>query len=109
MNKKKIGQYILIIGGIIATGGLLLFFKSQRSVKEAIPDEKPESQAAKKTTTSTGDILITDYDSVWDYKFSGDRWYTKRKTSSTWLDMKDNLSADNYAVAIKRLSDFVKK
>jgi hypothetical protein len=108
MEKKKVGQYILIIGGIIATGGLLLFLKSQKSVKAAIPSEKPEAEATV-TKNTAGDIIIENYDSIWDYKFSGDRWYTKKKISSTWLDMKDSLSPENYAVAIKRLSDFVKK
>lgn len=109
MNKKNIGKAVLIIGAIILTGGLYFFLKSKNDVQSSVPEAEPETSAATKTKTASGEILIQNYDAVWDYKFSNNRWFTKKKESDTWLDMKESLSADQYALAIKRLSDFINK
>jgi hypothetical protein len=108
MEKKNAGKIVLAIGAVIAAAGLIYLLKPKTNANVEVPAAEPATEA-KKTKTDSGDMLIENYDKTWDYKFAGDRWYTKKKTSTEWLDMKDHLSAENYAIAIKRLSDFLKK
>lgn len=54
------------------------------------------------------DVLVTDHDSVYDYKLSAGRWYTRKKKSATWIDMKNALSESNYYIAIIRLNNHLK-
>jgi len=64
--------------------------------------------------TEEGEIIISNFDSIWDYKYipsaaSGEKWFTKRKTSTIWLNMKTSLSLKNYTIAIGKLMDFLNK
>jgi len=34
--------------------------------------------------------VVTDYDSVWDYKKEGDNYFTKKKTSDSWVKLTGN-------------------
>ena len=43
----------------------------------------------------------------YEYKKQNGVWYTKLKTSNTWLDMKKKLSTINYDKAIKTLSKYI--
>ena len=55
------------------------------------------------------EILITDHDTVYDYKFSNGRWYTKKKGSEVWIDMQNALTPENYDLAISRLTAYLNK
>jgi hypothetical protein len=65
---------------------------------------------SKAQTTST-DVLITNFDTVWDYKRTNGVWYTRKKVNSTgaWLDMKKSLSPENYAIAETKLTTFLNR
>jgi len=61
----------------------------------------------------TGEIVITNFDRAWDYKYnasasSGEQWYTRRKGSTAWINMKSSLSSSNYNLAVSRLLAFMK-
>ena len=57
-----------------------------------------EDKNIKSFSTSTTD--------KYEYKKENDIWYTKLKTSDSWLDMKKQLSKTNYDTAIKILSKY---
>ena len=64
--------------------------------------------------TESGDIVIANFDSAWDYKYvpsasEGNQWFTKRKGTTAWTNMKTKLSAANYEIAINKLIAFIKK
>lgn len=55
-------------------------------------------------------VLITDYDSVWDYKCESGVWYTRKKAASStgvWLNMQTTLKQENYNLAIARLTAYL--
>lgn len=87
MDSKK--KKILIVAGLVGLGVLGLAV----SAKAAVGKE----------------ILITDHDTVYDYKFSNGRWYTKQKGSEVWIDMQNALTPENYDLAISRLTAFLNK
>lgn len=63
---------------------------------------------AEGTNTNTSDeILITNHDANYDYKFSAGRWYTRRKGAEVWIDMQTALSKENYDLAVSRLTNFL--
>ena len=84
MNKK-----ILIGAGIAA----LLLIATVASAKGGSKNKAP--------------LIITDFDSAYDYKYEAGKWFTHRKGETDWRDMQANLSASNYALAIQRLMNYV--
>jgi hypothetical protein len=79
---------------IIIGAGLLFALQSQAERTPGIPD---------------GDILITDNDTVWDYKREGGIWWTRRKENSTWLNMRKELSDEMYNEAMQVLESYLQK
>ena len=63
-------------------------------------DRKSDFQAAigKEPKQDVGGKIYTDFDKVWDYKFTDNMWYTRRKGQEKWI------SLANYPVAIKKLN-----
>lgn len=57
--------------------------------------------------TSTGGILVTGHDAVWDYLYENGRWYTRKKGATDWIDMQNSLPADNYNLAASRLKKYL--
>lgn len=118
---KNIGKYILYGGIAILVIGGILFLTTSKASAETTNMPTPGTEGSGETntgsqntsTTSTnktsGPIIITNHDSVWDYKLDNGVWYTKKKTSSTWLDMKSHLSADDYQKSIQELTNFMNK
>ena len=41
-------------------------------------------------TSLISEQVVTDYDSVWDYKKEGDNYFTKKKTSDSWIKLSGN-------------------
>jgi hypothetical protein len=68
------------------------------------------AEKTKAQTTST-DLLITNFDTIWDYKRTNGVWYTRKKVNSTgaWLDIKKSLSPENYAIAETKLIAFLNR
>jgi len=58
----------------------------------------------------SGDIFIFDYDSVWEYWYDkNQKWWTRKKGNTVWLDMKASLSQSNYELAVSRLTSHLAK
>lgn len=87
---------------LLITAVLAVFFWPKKG--NAQPNPAPVSNASGPENS----FFITDYDPYWDYKFEGGAWYTKKKTSSTWLNMQLSLSATNYQIAIATLVAYAK-
>jgi hypothetical protein len=112
MKNKK----FFIVTGIIAVllvGGYIMY---QESKKNKLASDQGESSddgtgftsgSSEKAKSGSQAKIITNFDSVWDYKLENGAWYTKKKTSSTWLDMK-NVASD-YNKAVAKLTDFMNK
>jgi hypothetical protein len=65
-----------------------------------------------KAQTTSSEVLITNFDTIWDYKRTNGVWYTRKKVNSpagAWLDMKKSLSPENYAIAEKKLTTFLNR
>ena len=56
-----------------------------------------------------GDVLITDNDTVWDYKRENGIWWTKRKENTLWLNMRSNLNDEKYNEAMQTLEFYLQK
>lgn len=84
MDTKK----IIVVGGLVL--GLTLLFST-------------------KAKANAQDQLITNYDTVWDYKREGGVWFTRKKSTPQggWIDMNATLSASAYSLAISRLNTFL--
>lgn len=52
-------------------------------------------------------LIITDYGTAFDYKYDGSRWFGSEKGKNDWIDLKENMSAENYATVTKQLTDWV--
>ena len=87
MDAKK----VLVIGGLVL--GLTLLFST------------------KAKANATQDLIITNHDTMWDYKRVSGVWFTRKKSEPTgaWLDMTSALSASAYALALSRLTAFLNK
>lgn len=64
------------------------------------------SNAKAGTKSSIAPVLVRNHDADWDYKYENGIWYTKRKTAASWLVMKDNLSPENFQLAVARLQKY---
>lgn len=93
MNKKGLWA---LLGLLVSAGGLMAATSSNDKKTNKLP-----------RTSYDGDILITNHDGTWDYKRENGIWFTKKKTSTTWINMKDSLSTENYNLAISRLEKFI--
>lgn len=81
--------------GSVAFLGLVLFASAKGKAS-------PTSTVLEEET-----FFITDHDSVYDYKFENGRWYTQKKGAIKWIDMENNLSPENYTIAINRLTKHI--
>jgi len=94
--KKILGISALILGLFVLA-------------KKAKGQPQGENLSDKTPVNDTGNILITDHDTVWDYKRENGVWFTKKKSSTSWIDMKKALSDENYREAINRLNNYLAK
>ena len=65
-----------------------------------------------KAQTTSSEVLITNFDTIWDYKRTNGVWYNRKKANSpagAWLDMKKSLSPENYAIAEKKLTTYLNR
>lgn len=66
------------------------------------PTDNPDAQQTPSTVA-----VITDYDNKYNYKWQSGRWYVQRKGLPTWIDVKNNLSPENFAIFEQRLNDYL--
>ena len=60
-------------------------------------------------TAAPNELIITDHDTVYDYRLYNGRWFTRKKNATEWIDMQQALSPENYQLAISRLTAHLKK
>ena len=113
MELKKIlrnpNTYIYL-GSAVVVIGLILVLTHKKAAAAPVSGE-PVTPAKPSPVITTGGVpvLITNFDAVYDYKLEKGVWYTKKKTSTSWLNMKDSLSAAAYTTAIAKLTAFLNK
>ena len=86
--------------------GVFLISKKSNAQTGANPGQVNNSIP---NTSGSGNVVITDHDTVWDYKRENGQWFTKKKSSGNWIDMKKALSPENYKIAITRLESHLNK
>lgn len=101
MAKKKATLNPLPIIAGIAIGGFMLF-QGKKVKAGTLPKDLRTSKAPQ-----TGANIITSHDAVYDYKYINGVWYTRRKGSGLWINMKKALSPESYALSVKRLSRYL--
>ena len=78
--------------------------KGEQSVTPKVSSSPPSGAGG-----AGAGVVITDFDTAYDYKLEAGRWYTKRKPTEVWVDMANRLSVANYNLAVVRLLDFMKR
>lgn len=96
---KKIGLTI----GILLLGGLFALIRANNNTKKIVNNgdsnmiQPPEISA---------DLLITDNDNLYNYKYTAGHWYTQLKTNTaTWYDMQTTPGID-YTKAMQVLKNY---
>ncbi len=84
----------LLVPLLVGAGILLAITTSGQTTKKLFPE---------------GDLFIDDNDTVWDYKRESGIWWTRRKENAIWLNMKSNLTVENYKIAIQVLEFYLQK
>ncbi len=104
----KSADTYLYLGATVVVIGLILVLTHKKKSVAVIPGETTTvNPKAPASTTGAAPVIITNFDSVWDYKLENGIWYTKKKTSSTWNKM-ENVASD-YKTAVAKLTAFLKK
>jgi len=95
---------------LFAFGAILVgvFLISKKSNAQSGTNPTPVNNN-NQNTSGSGNVVITDHDAVWDYKRENGQWFTKKKSSGIWIDMKKALSPENYKIAITRLESHLNK
>lgn len=60
-------------------------------------------------SAAVANVLITDFDAVWEYSLIDGIWWTRRKGNIEWLNMKERLTNANYNLAVDRLTAHLRK
>ena len=100
MQLNKTAKILIATGATLITGGL---FFGRKAKAASLKDYSIEA----KTYGLSNAKIITNHDTVYDYKLENGRWYTKRKSSKIWTEMQSALSPEAYQLAISRLQKYV--
>ncbi len=91
---------ILIASGVTLLTGALFFGRKAKAASL--------NQITLPANGNTGSsIVITNHDTVYDYKYENGKWYTRKKGSANWIDMQSALSPQNYQLVVSRLQKYV--
>jgi hypothetical protein len=60
---------------------------------------------ANNNTTNT--VVVTNHDKVYDYKYENGFWFTRKKGTLNWINMKTSLSPENYQIVVSRLQKYI--
>ena len=102
-NKSNIAFWV-IGAGILAL--LIISHKTNAATPGYIPGPTDESDPQ---VTPASVAVISDYDNSYDYKWQTGRWYTRHKGSSTWIDVMNNLSDQDYQVFNDKMNQYLNK
>ncbi len=92
---------ILVASGATLLVGALFFGKKARANQQLNTYTLPASD------DSGFSKIITNHDQVYDYKFENGQWFTRKKGSSTWINMKTALTPEKYQLAVSRLKKYL--
>lgn len=100
MQLNKTAKILIATGATLLTGALFFGRKAKAASlnQYTIPSQE---------TNQNGATIITNHDTVYDYKFENGRWFTKRKSATQWIDMQSALNPQAYQLAISRLQKYV--
>ncbi len=100
MQLTKTAKILITTGATLLTSALFFGRKAKASSlnQYTIPSQE---------TTTSGASIITNHDTVYDYKYEKGRWYTRKKGSNQWIDMQTALNPQAYQLAVSRLQKYV--
>lgn len=90
-------QKILIAAGATLIAGAL-FFSSKALAAGGQTEILPGNDEG---------IIITNHDTIYDYKYFGGIWYSRKKGALTWINLKKSLTAEKYALTKSRLRKYI--
>ena len=91
---------ILIASGATLLAGALFFGRKAKA-------SQLQSYTLKASNNGGFYKIITNHDRVYDYKFENGQWFTRKKGTSNWIDMKASLSSEKYKLAVSRLEQYL--
>jgi len=103
---EKYKKPLMLISGILIISIIGLLIARNYITKVPMFEEDLEGEAPVRKA-SKGEIMVTNYDSTYDYKHSGGVWYSARKNSGNWTNLKTALSADKYKTVENRLAKYL--
>lgn len=104
MNKTKLNRTAKIL---IATGATLLtsalFFgrkaKGASLNRHTLPPPDFSSSGHEK--------IITNHDKIYNYKYAGGIWHSRKKGTARWINLKAVLTPEKYNLAVSRLQKYI--
>lgn len=89
-------QKMLIATGITLIAGAVFF--SSKAIASGNPGILPGNDEG---------TIITNHDTVYDYKYKDQVWYSRKKGTVTWINLKKSLSPEKYVLAESRLRKYI--
>ena len=107
MNKK-------IILGAVGLLGIILFAQQSKAKSNSdslLPDNIPSKVGVDDSSSSStvSRTTVTDLDNLYNYYRENGIWFTQRKGSDRWINMKLSLSESDYNLAVSRLENHLAK
>lgn len=101
MQINKTAKILIATGATLLTGALFFGRKAKAAPlnQYTIP--------AQGGSSTDGATIITNHDTVYDYKYENGIWFTRKKGTAGWTNMKTALSPQNYQLAVSRLQKYV--
>lgn len=103
MPINKTAKILIATGATLLTGAL---FFGRKAKAASLNQYTIPAQGA---NTPSGSKIITNHDAVYDYKYENNKWYTRKKGASNWIDMQTALSPQAYQLAVSRLQKYVQQ
>ncbi len=100
MQINKTAKILLTTGITLLTGALFFGRKAKAASlnRYTLPAQG---------NSPSGTVVITNHDTVYDYKYENGRWFTRKKGAATWIDMQAALFPQAYQKAVSRLKKYI--
>ena len=96
MRLTKTAKILIASGATLLVGALFFGRKAKASQLQSYSLPASNSGGFSK--------IITSHDRVYDYKFENGKWFTQKKGTTHWIDMKASLIPEKYQLAVSRLN-----